>query len=154
MVAAIASAILAGMGMNSAVYASINGEGFPSFNAGNVGQSLECVIVVVGCDGKGSVGSSGDTIINSNNGNDNDDTNGNGGNGGDVNCLQCLTTYLTPMERIQLGVILGDPQSGGSSIVICEEFASIGPQNIIDAIEQLNLDEATEAELLECLGLK
>ena len=43
----------------------------------NFGQSVECVIVVVGCDGQGSVGSSGDTIIGSNNGN-NDDNNGEG----------------------------------------------------------------------------
>lgn len=39
--------------------------------AENVGQSLHCVIVVVGCNGTGSVGSSGDTIIGSNNGNNN-----------------------------------------------------------------------------------
>lgn len=40
------------------------------------GQSVECVIAVVGCDGTGSVDSSGDTIIGSNNGNNN--TNGGG----------------------------------------------------------------------------
>lgn len=42
----------------------------------NVGQSVECVIVVVGCNGTGSVGSSGDTIIGSNNGNNNTNSNG------------------------------------------------------------------------------
>ncbi|WP_148685841.1 hypothetical protein [Candidatus Nitrosocosmicus hydrocola] len=42
----------------------------------DIGQSAECVIVVVGCDGTGSVGSSGDTIIGSNNGNGDNDTNG------------------------------------------------------------------------------
>lgn len=42
----------------------------------NLGQSAECVIVVVGCDGTGSVGSSGSTIIGSNNGNNNTDANG------------------------------------------------------------------------------
>lgn len=35
----------------------------------DLGQSAECVIVLVGCEGTGSVGSSGDTIIGSNNGN-------------------------------------------------------------------------------------
>jgi len=39
--------------------------------ADNMGQSLHCVIVVVGCNGTGSVGSSGDTIIGSNNDNNN-----------------------------------------------------------------------------------
>jgi len=42
----------------------------------NVGQSVECVIVVVGCNGTGSVGSRGDTIIGSNNGNNNTNSNG------------------------------------------------------------------------------
>lgn len=42
--------------------------------ADNLGQSLHCVIVVVGCDGTGSVGSSGDTIIGSNNGNNDTNT--------------------------------------------------------------------------------
>lgn len=42
-------------------------------SADNIGQSMECVIVVVGCDGTGSVGSSGDTIIGScNDGNGSD----------------------------------------------------------------------------------
>ena len=39
--------------------------------ADKLGQSLHCVIVVVGCNGTGSVGSSGDTIIGSYNGNNN-----------------------------------------------------------------------------------
>ncbi len=42
----------------------------------DLGQSVECVIVVVGCDGTGSVGSSGETIIGSNNGNNNTNNNG------------------------------------------------------------------------------
>ncbi len=40
----------------------------------NLGQSADCVVVVVGCDGTGSVDSSGDTTIGSNNGNN--DANG------------------------------------------------------------------------------
>jgi len=52
-----------------------------NFSIDDLGQSAECVIVIVGCDGTGSVGSSGDTIIGSNNGNnDNNTNNGGGGN--------------------------------------------------------------------------
>lgn len=47
-----------------------------NFSIDDLGQSTQCVIVVVGCDGTGSVGSSGDTIIGCNNGNGN--TNGYG----------------------------------------------------------------------------
>ena len=50
-----------------------------NFSLDDLGQSAECVIVVVGCDGTGSVGSSGDTIIGSFNGNDDNNTNGGGG---------------------------------------------------------------------------
>ena len=51
----------------------------------NLGQNLECVVVVVGCDGKGSVGSSGDTTIGSNNGNGNNHDTGNNNGGGTPN---------------------------------------------------------------------
>lgn len=50
---------------------------FSNFNTvDTIGQSLHCVIVVIGCNGTGSVESSGNTIIGSNNGN-NDTNNGN-----------------------------------------------------------------------------
>lgn len=42
-----------------------NAMDMPEFNLPGVSQNLECVIVVVGCDGTGSVGSNGDTIIGS-----------------------------------------------------------------------------------------
>lgn len=44
----------------------------------NLGQSVKCVIVVIGCDGTGSVGSSGDTIIGSNNSNNNNNNSSSG----------------------------------------------------------------------------
>lgn len=78
-VAVIASVILTSMGMNFVAYGTI----YDSFgiNIDDIGQSAEYVIVVIGCDGTGSVGSSGDTIIGSNNGNDDNNTvpNPNGG---------------------------------------------------------------------------
>ena len=50
----------ANMNSNMNAYASI----FSNIqNVDDVGQSLECVIVVVGCDAQGSVGSSGDVNI-------------------------------------------------------------------------------------------
>ena len=55
------------LAVNSNVWKA-NALDLPSLtSADDVGQSLECVIVVVGCDGTGSVGSSGDTTIGSNN---------------------------------------------------------------------------------------
>lgn len=61
-----------------------------SFGIDDIGQSAECVIVVVGCDGTGSVGSSGDTIIGSFNGNNNNNTNG-GGEPGTLTVTKIVT---------------------------------------------------------------
>jgi hypothetical protein len=78
-VAVITSVILTSLGMNFVAYGTID-DTF-GINIDDIGQSAECVIVVIGCDGTGSVGSSGDTIIGSNNGNDDNNTvpNPNGG---------------------------------------------------------------------------
>jgi hypothetical protein len=74
-VVAMASLLLMAFNVNSnmSAYASI----FENIqNADDVGQSLECVIIVVGCEAVGSVGSSGDVIVGS--GNDDNNTNGGG----------------------------------------------------------------------------
>jgi len=78
-VAGVAAILMMSFSLNSNpnAYATIISD-MP--NVDDIGQSLECVIVVVGCDGTGSVGSSGDTIIGSNNGNNNNNTSGGGNN--------------------------------------------------------------------------
>lgn len=80
-------------------------------SADDIGQSAECVIVVVGCDGTGSVGSSGDTIIGSCNG---------GGN--DSNCSGSEATLDV--------IYLVDCQSTGgqpSNDAVCSEALDIAP---------------------------
>jgi len=80
-------------------------------SADDIGQSAECVIVVVGCDGTGSVGSSGDTIIGSCNG---------GGN--DSNCSGSKATLDV--------IYLVDCQSTGgqpSNEAVCSEALDIAP---------------------------
>ena len=67
----------------------VNADALDLFNVegiDDIGQSAECVIVVVGCDATGSVGSSGDTIIGSNNGNNDNNTNG-GGSGPELGTI-------------------------------------------------------------------
>lgn len=75
-IAAVAAILMISHNINSNLnaYATIISD-MPGVD--DIGQSLECVIVVVGCDGTGSVGSSGDTIIGSNNGNGNNGSNPN-----------------------------------------------------------------------------
>ncbi len=71
-------------------------------NVDDVGQSLECVIVVVGCEGQGSVGSSGDVNIGVG---DNDTTTD--GPTTEEACALCLTTSLSEAEIDALAVLLG-----------------------------------------------
>jgi hypothetical protein len=75
--------------------------------ADDIGQSLECVIVVVGCEGTGSVGSSGDTIIGSFNGNDDGSVpnSNNNTNGGD----ESATLFVAKTVRCQS--ISGNPSN-------------------------------------------
>ncbi len=77
-----------------------------NFSIDDLGQSAECVIVVVGCDGTGSVGSSGDTIIGSNNGNDDNNTNGGGDEPG----------TLTVTKLVECASNDGDP----SDTAVCD----------------------------------
>jgi hypothetical protein len=72
-------------------------------NVDDVGQSLECVIVVVGCDGQGSVGSSGDVNI----GVGDNDTTTDGPTTPEEACALCLTTSLTEADIDTLAVLLG-----------------------------------------------
>lgn len=76
--------------------ANANALDLSEFGIGNnFDQNLDCVIVVIGCDGSGSAGSSSDTTIgrNNGNGNDNDNTNNsNGGSGGNEPTTGTLNT--------------------------------------------------------------
>ena len=101
----------ANMNSSMSAYASI----FENIqNVDDVGQSLECVIVVVGCDGQGSVGSSGDVNIGV--GDNDTDTNGETPVDPDTplppvptGCAECIAHYLDDV-LVDLRVALGlDP---------------------------------------------
>jgi hypothetical protein len=79
-------------------------------NADDIGQSVECVIVVVGCDGTGSVGSSGDTIIGS----------CNGGNGSDCNREKATLDVIYLVDCQSTG---GQPSDGA----VCGKALDIAP---------------------------
>ena len=126
-------------------------------NADDVGQSLECVIVVVGCDGTGSVGSSGDVII----GTGNDDNNTNGG--GDTPlppidpevCVACLnnTELITPAQLSALAVELG--LEGTASVEeICEALETLTVEAFVLILSEVGLTAVEIVDLLDCLGIE
>jgi len=95
----VIATILVMSAMSMAITPNATALDLDNFSIDDLGQSAECVIVVVGCDGTGSVGSSGDTIIGSFNGND--DNNTNGGEPGTLTVfkeVECAANGGTPSE--------------------------------------------------------
>jgi hypothetical protein len=143
--------INANINSNMNAYASIMSE---IQGADDIGQSLECVIVVVGCDGQGSVGSSGDVNIGVG---DNDTTT----NGGDTPlppidptvCADCLGA-LTPDERANIAIRLG--LSGNATIAeICAAIDALATvEALILILDEAGLSITAIVDLLTCLGIE
>ena len=130
------------MNSNMSAYASI----FENIqNADDVGQSLECVIVVVGCDGTGSVGSSGDVII----GSGNNDTSNGGGGDDPLTCEECFEKHLSPF---QLQIFL-DTHPMSTLAEFCESIET-NPETELARLEITLIgyaDSTVVAELIACL---
>ena len=122
-------------------------------HADDIGQSLECVIVVVGCDGQGSVGSSGDVNIGSN---DNNSTNGNGNTPippiDPSVCETCLDE-LTGEQLLSLRLALGlDPTATLAEICLAiDALASVAA--LVVVLAEAGLSVTAIVDLLACLGI-
>jgi hypothetical protein len=145
------------MNSNIQVYASI----FENIrNADDIGQSLECVIVVVGCDGNGSVGSSGDVNVGSNNGNDDNNTNGNGNGNGDTPlppitptvCDDCLAA-LDPLVLADIAVALGLAPTATIAEICLAIDALATVEALIVILDEAGLSVTAIVDLLACLGI-
>ena len=157
-VVAMASLLLMAFNVSSNMNSSINAYAsiFSNIqNADDIGQSLECVIVVVGCDGTGSVGSSGDVII----GSGNDDNNTNGGNGGVVpvdpsECVLCLEEHLSDAQLVSLRAAL----NLGSDATLLEICAALDLVASVEALVLILSGIGLTAEailaLLTCLEIE
>ena len=157
-VVAIAAVLMMSLNLNANMNTNINAYAsiFSDIqNADDVGQSLECVIVVVGCDGTGSVGSSGDVII----GSGNDDNNTNGGDGGVIpvdptECELCLETDLTTEQLSALAVALGLDATADVT-AICEALDALASVTLlVEILGEIELSPAEIVALLDCLGIE
>jgi hypothetical protein len=156
-VAAIAAILMmsinlnANMNSNMNAYATIMSE-IP--NVDDIGQSAECVIVVVGCDGTGSVGSSGDTIIGGFNGNNDNNTNDNGGPPlspvPSAICVGCIDA--TPIDlRASIAHALG-LDIDATTAEICLALDALTNTALIHVLLEAGLTPPQMIILLECLG--
>lgn len=159
-VAALAAVLM--MALNIQVSANSNMMAYATIlgnleSADDVGQSLECVIVVVGCDGTGSVGSSGDTIIGSNNGNDdnNTGTNGNTPLPPLTDCETCLanTDLITSAQLSALAVALG--LAADAPIAdICVQLGALATVGaLVQVLDEAGLSAEAIVALLACLDI-
>jgi len=160
-VVAIASLLVMAFNVNTnmnssmSAYASI----FENIqNVDDVGQSLECVIIVVGCDAQGSVGSSGDVNI----GVGNNDTTTDGETPFDPNtllpptdsldCSECITA-LGEDVLIDLRAALSlDPLATAAEICAAlDDLATVGA-----VIAALNGEVSVDVivEVLACFGVE
>jgi len=159
-VVAMASLLVMAFNLNSNMNSSMNAYAsiFSNIqNADDIGQSLECVIVVVGCDGTGSVGSSGDVNVGSNNGNDDNNTNG----GGDTplppispavceECLGQLTTNQLQILAVQLGL-----EFDASLAEICLAIDALGTvEALVIVLDTAELTITQIVAFLTCLGIE
>lgn len=170
-VVAMASLLVMTFNLNSNMNSSMNAYAsiFENIrNADDVGQSLECVIVVVGCDGTGSVGSSGDVNV----GSDNNDTNTNG-NGGNTPlppidstvcaaCIEALTDAQEDALALALGLTIDatvaeiclaiDALATVGALVVILDGIGLSAQAIVDLLACLQID-ITLAEVIAIIGL-
>ncbi len=107
----------------------------------DVGQSLECVIVVVGCDATGSVGSSGDVIVGSGDNNTNREPS---------LCEECLTEVLTPEQQAELLLEL----EAANLAEACVAIADMDAFTLIEIFANIELSPEEIEVLLECLGVE
>jgi len=125
-------------------------------NIDDIGQSAECVIVVVGCDGTGSVGSSGDTIIGSNNGNDDNNTNG----GGDTPlppippalCATCIGELSVDVQA-DIAVALGLAATATVAEICLAIDALATVEALVIVLGEAGLSAEAIVDLLTCLEI-
>jgi len=122
-------------------------------NADDIGQSLECVIVVVGCDGTGSVGSSGDVIIGS--GNDDNSTNGGDTPLPPINPTVCEACFaaLDPAVKAAIAVELG-LLGTATDAEICAALDLVATvEALVVLLDEAGLSVTAIVDLLACLGI-
>ena len=117
-------------------------------NVDDVGQSLECVIVVVGCDGTGSVGSSGDVIIGSG---DNDTST----TPSDADCeagIACFVNTLNPTQLGNLKFVLGLPVDAPNEL-LCDVIDDLTAAELRAAITApvVGVTDAVATVIINCL---
>ncbi len=143
----------ANMNSSMSAYASI----FENIqNVDDVGQSLECVIVVVGCDAQGSVGSSGDADIGVG------DTTTDGETPFDpdtplppepTGCAECIEALPADvLVELRLALSLDPLATGAEICAALDALATVGA--VISLLSGAGISADVIVDVLACLGVE
>ncbi len=161
-VVAMASLLVMAFNLNSKMNSSMNAYAsiFENIkNADDIGQSLECVIVVVGCDGTGSVGSSGDVNVGKNNG-DNDGTNGETPVDPDTplppnptGCEECIAALPADvLVDLRAALSLAPTATFAEICLALDALATVGA--VITLLSNASISAEVIVDILACLGVE
>lgn len=116
------------------------------FDKPDIGRSVECVKVVEGCNGQGSVGSTSDTII----GNGDVNTNDSRQPMGPIDPKACATCFdkLTNDQKESLFSAL-DVSNG---IDACSAIAKLTGDDFMELLLDIGVDVFVAIDILDCLS--
>jgi hypothetical protein len=117
------------------------------FDKPDIGRSVECVKVVKGCNGHGSVGSTGDTIIGND---DNNNTTDSSQVLGPINPKVCDTCFdkLTNDQKEALFSAL-DVSNGSDA---CTAIAELTGDDFMELLLDIGVDVFVAIDILDCLS--
>lgn len=116
------------------------------FDKPDMGHSVKCVKVVLGCNGQGSVGSSGDTII----GNGDKNTNESSQLMGPINPKVCDTCFdkLTSNQKESLFAALHVT----NSVDACSAIEKLTGDDFMELLLDIGVNVFDAIDILDCLA--
>ncbi len=114
----------------------------------DIGQSIECVKVVVGCDGQGTIGSSRDVIIGSS---DDNNTKGNDTPIGPIDQSLCESCFDKLSNSQREALVTGVDVA--SIAEFCLSVEDLTPEMLLELLLSIDVDLFVALDILDCLGI-
>lgn len=150
-VAAIASLLIINMNIDVNFW---NANAFDQKKLGvkdDIGHSVECVKVVVGCGGQGTIGSSRDVNIGSGNGNDDNNTKGDDSSIGPVDHSLCESCFNKLSDTQREALIIGLDVDNFDEF--CLSIEDLTAETLLELLLSIDVDLFVALDILSCLGI-
>jgi hypothetical protein len=146
-VAAIASLLMIAMNVNTWNANAIDLKSLE--NDDDIGPSVECVKVVLGCNGQGSVGSDRDVNVGS--GDDDNNTNGRSGPIGPIDptvCEACFAELSNAQEEALFTAL-----DVANFAEVCLAIEDLTAETLLELLLSVDVDLFVALDILDCLGI-